>query len=128
MPYYYNKMTSVPFEVALEQVIGALKAEGFGVLTTIDVKETLKNKIGADFRKYKILGACSPSHAHRALLCEDKVGVFLPCNVVVQEWEDGKVEIAAVSPKASMMAIDNPSLLPVAEEIEQKMKRIIDTL
>ncbi len=128
MAYYYSKMTSVPYETALAQVTDALKAEGFGVLTTIDVKETLKNKIGVDFRKYKILGACSPSHAHKALLAEDKAGVFLPCNVVVQEWEDGKVEIAAVSPKASMMAIDNPSLLPIAEEIEQKMKRIIDTL
>lgn len=128
MAYYYSKMTSIPYEAALVRVTEALKAEGFGVLTEIDVKETLKKKIGVDFRKYKILGACSPSHAHQALLTEDKAGVFLPCNVVVQEWENGQVEIAAVSPKASMMAIDNPSLMPIAEEIEQKMKRLIDTL
>jgi uncharacterized protein (DUF302 family) len=102
------------FDEAIEKVTEELKKEGFGVLTQIDVKAALKKKIGVDFRKYRILGACNPSFAHKALLAEDKIGTMLPCNVIVQETEEGTIEIAAVDPVSSMQAVNNESLGEIA--------------
>lgn len=128
MSYYFAKTVNTDFESAIEQVTEALKTEGFGVLTQIDVQSTLKNKIGADFRPYKILGACNPDYAHKALQGEPHIGVMLPCNVIVQQMDDGSVEVAAVDPVASMQAIDNPALGEVALEVQAKLKRVIDSL
>jgi uncharacterized protein (DUF302 family) len=129
MSYYFSKvLKGKGFDEAIELVTAGLKTEGFGILSEIDVSETLKNRIGVDFRKYKILGACNPHFAHKALTAEDKVGVFLPCNVVVQEHENGLVEVTAVDPVASMMSIENPVLTPLAGEVKQKLKRVIDAL
>jgi uncharacterized protein (DUF302 family) len=106
----------------------ALKAEGFGIISEIDVQKTLREKIGVAFRKYMILGACNPALAHKALQLEDKIGTMLPCNVVVQELEDGVVEVAAIDPVASMLAVDNASLKRAAAEVAQQLKRAIDNL
>ena len=125
MAYYFNKTLSVTFEEAVARTIEALKAEGFGVLTQIDVKKTLKEKIGAEFRDYVILGACNPQLAHEALKLEDKIGTMLPCNVVVQQLDDGQVEIAAIDPVASMQAIDNPRLKEAAAHVGETLKRVI---
>jgi len=127
MSYYFSKKSDLGFAEAIEKVTEALKSEGFGVLTEIDVKETLKKKLDVDFRQYKILGACNPPFAYQALLAEDKVGIMLPCNVIVQEKENG-VEIAAVDPVASMQAIDNPKLGEIASEIRKRLHRVIDSL
>ena len=127
MSYYFSKKSALDFKEAIEKVTEALKQEGFGILTEIDVKETLKKKLDVDFRPYKILGACNPPFAYKALQAEDKVGIMLPCNVIVQEKEDG-VEIAAVDPVASMQAIDNPKLGEIANEIRQRLHRVIDSL
>lgn len=127
MSYYFSKRITLGFEETIEKVTEALKNEGFGVLTEIDVKETLKKKLDVDFRPYKILGACNPPFAFQALLAEDKVGIMLPCNVIVQEKANG-VEIAAVDPVASMQAIDNPKLSEIAGEIQQRLHRVIDSL
>src|SRR3990170_4972896 len=124
MSYYFSKKTALGFEEAIEKVTEALKSEGFGILTEIDVKETLKKKLDVDFRPYRILGACNPPFAYKALQAEDKVGIMLPCNVIVQESENG-VEIAAVDPVASMQAIDNPKLGAIAAEIRQRLQRVI---
>jgi len=105
-----------------------LKKEGFGILTEIDVTSALKKKINVDFRKYRILGACNPSYAHKALLAEDKIGTMLPCNVIVQEREDGKIEVAAIDPIASMQAIENESLGEVATKIQSKLKQVIEKI
>ncbi len=115
------------FEEAIEKVTETLKSEGFGILTEIDVKETLKKKLDVDFRPYRILGACNPPFAYKALQAEDKIGVMLPCNVIVQESENG-VEIAAVDPVASMQAIDNPKLGEIADEMRWRLQRVIDSL
>jgi uncharacterized protein (DUF302 family) len=128
MSYYFNKTLAVPFDAAVEKVTAELKREGFGVLTDIDVKKTLNEKLGVDFRKYRILGACNPSFAHEALLAEDKIGTMLPCNVIVQELADGRVEVAAIDPVASMQAVGNPALEPVGLEVRAKLKRVIDCL
>lgn len=129
MKYYFNKILKEKgFENAIAQVTSELKNEGFGVLTEIDVKDTLKKKIDVDFRKYKILGACNPQFAYKALQSEDKIGVFLPCNVVVEEHADGAVEVSAVDPIASMGAVENDSLGLVAQEVQQKLKRVIERL
>lgn len=129
MNYYFNKiLENKGFDAAIEQVITELKKEDFGILTEIDVKETLKKKINVDFRKYKILGACNPEFAHKALQCEDKIGVFLPCNVVVEEHKDGAIEVSAVDPIASMGAVENESLGVLALEVQHKLKRVIDRL
>ncbi len=126
MSYYFNKvLTGKSFEEAIELVTAELKKEGFGVLTEIDVKETLKKKIDVDFKKYKILGACNPHFAYKALSSEDKIGVFLPCNVVVEEHENGTVEVSAVDPVASMSSVKNDALGPLAIEIQEKLKRVI---
>jgi len=105
-----------------------LKKEGFGVLTEIDVKATFKKKLDIDFRKYRILGACNPNFAHQAILAEPNIGTMLPCNVIVQELENGKVEVSAVNPVASMMAIKNDKLGPVAEQVRDNLKKVIDSL
>ncbi len=128
MSYYYAKTLSVPFEDAVLHATEALNKEGFGIITQIDVKETLKKKIGADFRKYRILGACNPAAAYEALKIEDKVGTMLPCNVIVQELGNGKVEIAAIDPVASMQAIDNPALKRAAQTIQAKLRKVIESL
>ena len=128
MPYYVAKTVTGPFDRALAEVVEHLKNEGFGVLTDIDVQATLKNKIGANISQYRILGACNPGFAHEALKLEDKLGVLLPCNVIVQEHENGKVEISAVDPVASMMAVKNDSLGNVATQVREKLNRVINNL
>lgn len=128
MSYYFSKFLNVSFDEAVPKVIEELKKEGFGILTDIDVKETLKKKLNVDFKKYRILGACNPPFAYQALQAEDKIGTMLPCNVIVQEHAEGKVEVAAVDPIASMMAIENPKLRDVAEQVRMKLKKVIDNL
>ncbi len=122
-----GRTVDLAYEDALARVEEALKREGFGVLTRIDVRATMKEKIGAEFRPYMILGACNPQMAHRALQAEDKIGTMLPCNVIVQE-RDGKSEVAAVDPVASMQAIDNATLAPIAGEVSARLKAMIDSL
>ena len=116
------------FEDAIKKVVEELKKEGFGILTEIDVKETLKKKLDVDFRKYKILGACNPPFAYQALQAEDKIGTMLPCNVIVQETAEGTVEVSAVDPVASMQAIHNPQLESIAEQVRAKLKKIVANL
>ncbi len=128
MKYYTNKTVEGNFEEVIEKVTEALKEEGFGVLSDIDVKETLKNKLDVDFRKYRILGACNPPNAHRALAAEPNIGLMLPCNMVVQETEDGKVDVSAVDPKASMAAVENPELEEVASFIKSKLEKVVNSL
>lgn len=124
MSYYIAKYADGSFEDAIARVKAALAEEGFGVLTEIDVKETLKKKIDVDFRPYRILGACNPKLAHKALTAEDKIGTMLPCNVIVQET-DGRVEVAAVDPVASMQAVDNPALGEIAGPVREALARVI---
>ena len=128
MSYYFNKIVEHNFEDAIEKVTEELQKEGFGILTEIDVKATLKKKLDVDFRKYKILGACNPGFAHKALLSENKIGTMLPCNVVVQENDEGKVEVSAVDPMASMQAVENSDLKNIATEIRAKLKNVINNL
>lgn|SRR5665648_358990 len=128
MKYYFEKTTNYTFEEAVTKVTEELKKEGFGVLSEIDIHEKLKEKLGVDFRKYKILGACNPAYAYKALQKEDKIGVMLPCNVIIQEKSDGTIEVAAVDPLASMAAIENPELKNIAGEIQKKLKNVIDKL
>jgi uncharacterized protein (DUF302 family) len=126
--YYFSATLPLSFDDAVRRTTEALKAEGFGIITEIDVKETLRKKLGIDFRGYTILGACNPTLAHKALQLEDKVGTMLPCNVVVQEIGDGRVEVAAVDPVASMAAIDNPRLKQLAADVRDKLKRVVASL
>lgn len=129
MSYYFNKVVKTKsFEEAIDQVTKALKEEGFGVLTEINIHDAFKEKLGVDFKRYKILGACNPGFAHKALLAEDKVGVFLPCNVIVEEHENGDIEVSAVDPIASMGAIKNESLGGLALDVQTKMKTVINRL
>lgn len=128
MKYYFNKTVKGTFEEVIDTVTQGLKEEGFGVLTEIDVTATLKEKLAIDFKKYRILGACSPPDAYKALLAEDKIGTMLPCNVIVQEIEEGVFEVAAVNPMASMQAVENEKLSKVAEEITDKLEKIINKL
>ena len=128
MSYYFSKIVNDNFDTAISNVTEELKKEGFGILTEINVKETLKKKLDVDFRKYKILGACNPHFAHEALKTEDKIGTMLPCNIIVQEHEDGKVEISAVDPLASMMAVKNDSLGGIATQVKEKLGRVIGNL
>ena len=125
MSYYYSKIVRAEFDDAVSRIKQALKDEGFGILTEIDVRDTLKKKLDVEFRNYRILGACNPPFAYKALQAEDKIGTMLPCNVVVQETADGGVELAAIDPVASMQAIGNPDLREIAETIGQKLKKII---
>lgn len=128
MNYYFTKTLSGNFENIIEKVTESLKAEGFGVLTEIDIKATLKKKLDVDFYNYKILGACNPTFAYKALQTEDKIGTMLPCNVIVQEKESGKIEVSAVDPTASMQAIENPGLKDIAEQVREKLKRVIELI
>lgn len=128
MNYYFNTQLSTDFETAKKKVVAELEKQGFGILTEIDVKATFKKKLDVDFRKYQILGACSPSFAHKALKAEDKVGTMLPCNVILQELENGQVEVAAVNPTASMQAIENKELASIASEISGKLQKVIAAL
>ena len=128
MSYYFAKTLPLSFDAAIKKVTAALKDEGFGIISEIDVKETFKKKINVDFRSYRILGACSPTLAHEALSIEDKIGTMLPCNVVVQDAGAGKTEIAAIDPVASMQAVDNPRLKDAAAKVQAKLKRVVDRL
>jgi uncharacterized protein (DUF302 family) len=128
MSYYFSKIVDDNFDDAIERVTAHLADAGFGVLTTIDVSATLKKKIDVDFQRYTILGACNPGFAYKALQAEDKIGTMLPCNVVVQEMADGKVEVAAVDPMASMMAIQNEALGGIAAEVQAMLKKVIEGL
>jgi len=128
MSYYFNKTLNISFENAITLVTEELKKEGFGIMTEIDVKEALKKKMDVDFRKYRILGACNPPYAYKALQTEDKIGTMLPCNVIVQELDGGQVEVAAIDPIASMQAVENTSLWTIAEEVQQKLKSVIEKL
>ncbi|GAB4420490.1 MAG: DUF302 domain-containing protein [Anaerolineales bacterium] len=128
MSYYFSKEVDLPFEQAIERITEELKQEGFGVLTEIDVKATLKKKLDEDFRNYRILGACNPPFAHQALLAEPQIGLMLPCNVVVQDGENGKTIISAIDPIASMQAVENPSLGQVAEQVRTKLQKVIESV
>lgn len=128
MSYYFSKMTNLNYDDAIVKTTEALKQEGFGVLTEIDVKATLKAKIDVDFPRYVILGACNPKFAHKALLSEGHIGTMLPCNVVVRENEEGKTEVFAVDPIASMSAIENPDLGSIADEVQHKLKSVIESI
>ena len=128
MSFYFAKTLNLGFDAAVQRTIEALKAQGFGVITDIDVRETFGKKLGIAYRDYRILGACNPALAHEALSIEDKVGTMLPCNVVVQDAGDGRTEIAAIDPVASMQAIDNPKLHEAAETVREKLKMVIASL
>ena len=128
MPYSFSKTIDMTFDEAVSSVKQELQREGFGVLTEIDVKETLKQKLNVDFQRYTILGACNPSFAYEALQLENEVGVMLPCNVIVQEHAGGGVRISAVDPVASMQAIDNPNLNEIANQVRDKLRSVIDAL
>jgi uncharacterized protein (DUF302 family) len=128
LSYHFTKAVEGPFDEAVARVTDALQAEGFGVLTDIDVRQTLKKKLDVDFHNYRILGACNPHLAHRALQLEDKIGTMLPCNVIVQEREGGRVEVSAVDPVASMQAVGNDQLAEVAETVRGKLRAVVDSL
>jgi uncharacterized protein (DUF302 family) len=128
MAYYFSKTLMISFDEAVAKVTDELKKEGFGILTDIDVQATLKKKMNVDFRKYRILGSCNPPFAYQALLAEDKIGTMLPCNVIVQEIAEGRAEVAAIDPVASMMAIHNPKLGDIANQVQAKLKKVIDNL
>jgi len=128
MKYYFDKTLTCSFEEAIERVTKELKKEGFGILTEIDVQATLKKKLDVDFRKYRILGACNPSFAHKALQAELQIGSMLPCNVVVMEKDDGKINVSAVDPLSSMMAVGNKNLNVVVKQIQEKLKTVINNL
>jgi len=126
MTYYVSTQVALPFEEAVEITKNALKEKGFGVLTEIDVKGTLHSKLGVDFAPYRILGACNPRMAHKALMAEPLIGTMLPCNVIVREVEGGRVEVSAVDPVASMQAVDNPALAETAEQVREAMREVVD--
>lgn len=128
MTYYFAKTVALPFDEAIAKVTDALKARGFGVLTTIDVKETMKKKLDVDLRPYTILGACNPPFALKALQAEDKIGTMLPCNVIVQEIRPGSVEVAAIDPVASMQAVRNPHLAEIAATVRGLLKETVESL
>jgi uncharacterized protein (DUF302 family) len=129
MSYYFSKiLNNCTFNEAVQKTIDELKKEGFGVLTEINIDETLKKKINVDFKKYKILGACNPEFAYKALKSEDKIGLFLPCNFVVEALESGEIEVSAIDPMQSMSSVKNEKLGILAQEVQQKIKRIIQNL
>jgi len=128
MKYYISKKIDATFEQAIDRVKESLLNEGFGVLSEINIHEKLKEKLDVDFRRYTILGACNPAYAYKALQNEDKIGTMLPCNIIVQELKKNEVEVAAVDPVASMMAIENPKLAKIAGEIKAKLERVIESL
>jgi uncharacterized protein (DUF302 family) len=126
--YFFSTTVDEPIDEAAEKVTALLAEEGFGVLTEIDIAATLKKKLDVDFRPYRILGACNPQFAFEALKAEDKIGLMLPCNVILQETEDGRTEVAAVDPEASMTAVERPELKPIAEEVGSRLKRVISRM
>jgi len=128
MNYYISKTLKKEFDEAVQLITNALKEEGFGVLSEINMQGKLKEKLGVDFRKYVILGACNPAYAYKALQQEDKIGTMLPCNVIVQELNDDTVEVAAVDPTASMLAVENEQLVKIAEEIREKLGKAVSSL
>ena len=128
MEYYFSKTISLTFDEAINRVTEILKSEGFGVISEIRMHEKLKEKLGVDFKKYIILGACNPGYAYKALQVEDKIGTMLPCNIVVQELSENHIEVAAVNPIASMMAIQNPTLIGIAKEVTDKLQVVISRL
>ena len=128
MSYYFSKKAYGTFDEVYDKTVESLKEEGFGVLTEIDVKATLKKKLDVEFRKYKILGACNPTFAYEALQSEDKIGTMLPCSVIIQEVEEGIVEVASIDPIASMQAVHNPDLAPVANQVQEKLRNVINRI
>jgi uncharacterized protein (DUF302 family) len=128
MNYYFSKTSNLLFDEVILRVESELKKEGFGILTEIDVQATLKKKLGVDFKKYKILGACNPPLAFKALKAEDKIGTMLPCNVIVQELESGETEVSVVDPVASMQAVKNPQLGPIAVKVRNKLRSVIQNI
>lgn len=128
MNFYLSKTITGGFDATVQKVVDALKAEGFGVLTDIDVRETLKTKLDADWRSYRILGACNPSLAHQALQAEDKVGTMLPCNVIVQDIDGGRIEIASIDPTAVMAQLGNPKLAALAAAVRDKLEAVLARL
>jgi uncharacterized protein (DUF302 family) len=128
MNYYFSTNIETTFEEAYRRTVDALKVQGFGVLTEIDMQATMKKKLDADIKPYKILGACNPEFAYKALQKENKIGTMLPCNVIIQETDSGKVEVSAVDPVVSMQGINNPALIEVADTVRQKLKSVLDNL
>lgn len=128
MSYYISTTFDGSFDEAIEKATAELKKEGFGILTEIDVKDTLKKKLDVDFKKYRILGACNPNMAHKALTAEDKIGTMLPCNVIVEEHEDGSVEISAVDPLASMQVVDNEELKTIANQVREMLSKVVSAI
>lgn len=128
MSYHFSKTLTASWDDVKAKVTEALKEEGFGILTHIDMQQALKNKLGVDFRNYEILGACNPGFAHKAVTAEPHIGTMLPCNVIMQDAGEGKVMVSAVDPVASMQAVQNESLAEIATEVQQKLKRVIDNL
>jgi uncharacterized protein (DUF302 family) len=128
MTYYFNTVVSGDFDAIIEKVTQLLQKEGFGILTQIDIQETLKKKLDVDFKKYKILGACNPPFAYKALQSEDKIGTMLPCNIIVQELEPNKIEVAAINPMVSMQAVKNSQLEDVAQEVSERLENVIKLL
>lgn len=128
MQYYFNKTLAIPFDEAITRVIDELKKEGFGILTDIDVQKILKQKLDVDFKKYRILGACNPPFAYKALQAESRIGTMLPCNVIVQETKGGEVEVSAIDPIASMQAVQNPALEDIAKQVQAKLRNVIHSL
>jgi uncharacterized protein (DUF302 family) len=128
MDYYFTKTLATSFDEAIQRTTDALKTEGFGIISEINMHEKFKEKLGVDFKKYRILGACNPGYAYKAVQVEEKIGTMLPCNVIVIDKENGTTEVSAVNPIASMMAIHNPALEPVASEVTDKLRKVIDAL
>jgi uncharacterized protein (DUF302 family) len=126
MSYYYSKTVQGSFDQTIEKVTDNLKKEGFGIITQIDVTKTMKDKLNVDFKNYRILGACNPPYAYKALQAEDKIGILLPCNVIVQEKTPGEIEVACVNPMVSMQNVKNPALESVAKEIQDKLHKAVD--
>ena len=128
MQYYFNREMDGDFDEVVGRTVTALQGEGFGILSDIDVQAALKKKLDVDYGSYRILGACNPPYAYKALQLENKIGTMLPCNVVVRQTAEGKIEVAAIDPVASMQAVDNPALGKIAEEIRQKLKQVIEKI
>jgi len=128
MDYYFSKTLSFSFDESVQRTTDSLKSEGFGIISEINIHEKLHEKLGIDFKKYRILGACNPGYAYKALMIEEKIGTMLPCNVIVIDQGNGKTEVSAINPVASMMAIQNNDLESIALEITEKLKRVIESL
>jgi uncharacterized protein (DUF302 family) len=128
MKYYFSRTLDMPFDTAVDHVSRILKEEGFGILSDIDVRAKMREKLGKSFRNYRILGACNPPFAWQALQVEDKIGTMLPCNVIVQDAGPGRVEVAAIDPVASMLAVENPELRGIGEQVRASLQRVIESL